>query len=47
MTSVADDRRRPVSHAFDRMLLRQAIQHGLTVITPDEALRQYPVRTAW
>jgi PIN domain nuclease of toxin-antitoxin system len=32
---------------FDRMLLCQAIQHGLTMITPDEELRQYPVRTAW
>ncbi len=32
---------------FDRMLLCQAIEHGLTVITPDEELRRYPVRTAW
>ena len=32
---------------FDRMLLCQAIQHGLTVVTPDEGLRRYPVRTVW
>lgn len=32
---------------FDRMLLCQAIEHGLTVVTPDEELRRYPVRTAW
>ena len=32
---------------FDRMLLCQAIEHGLTVVTPDQLLRQYPVRTAW
>lgn len=32
---------------FDRMLVCQAIAHGLTLITPDEAIRQYPVRTTW
>jgi PIN domain nuclease of toxin-antitoxin system len=32
---------------FDRMLVCQAIAHGLTVLTPDEAIRQYPVRTVW
>ena len=32
---------------FDRMLLCQAIEHGLTVVTPDVDLRQYPVRTEW
>jgi PIN domain nuclease of toxin-antitoxin system len=32
---------------FDRMLLCQAIEHGLTVVTPDKDVRQYPVRTAW
>lgn len=41
--------RLPVLHRdpFDRMLLCQAIEEGLTVVTPDQQLRQYPVRTAW
>lgn len=32
---------------FDRMLLCQSIAHGLTVVTPDASMRDYPVRTAW
>lgn len=32
---------------FDRMLVCQAITHGLALLTPDEAIRQYPVRTVW
>ena len=32
---------------FDRMLVCQAIAHGLTILTPDERIRQYPVRTVW
>lgn len=32
---------------FDRMLICQAIVHGLTILTPDEAIRRYPVRTFW
>jgi PIN domain nuclease of toxin-antitoxin system len=32
---------------FDRMLICQAIQHGLTLITPDEAIQQYPILTLW
>ena len=32
---------------FDRMLVCQAIEHGLTIVTPDEAIRAYPVRTLW
>ncbi|MFH1764377.1 MAG: type II toxin-antitoxin system VapC family toxin [Gemmatimonadota bacterium] len=32
---------------FGRMLLCQAIEHGLILVTPDEELRRYPVRTAW
>ena len=32
---------------FDRMLVCQAIAHGLTILTPDELVAQYPVRTAW
>ena len=32
---------------FDRMLVCQAIAHGLILVTPDEAIRRYPVRTFW
>lgn len=32
---------------FDRILLCQAIAEGLTIVTPDEAIRRYPVRTFW
>lgn len=32
---------------FDRMLVCQAIQDGLLLVTPDEELRRYPVRTDW
>jgi PIN domain nuclease of toxin-antitoxin system len=32
---------------FDRMLICQAIMHGLVILTPDELVTQYPVRTTW
>jgi len=32
---------------FDRMLVCQAIVHGLVILTPDPGVEQYPVRTAW
>jgi PIN domain nuclease of toxin-antitoxin system len=32
---------------FDRMLLCQAIHDGLLLVTPDEQLWRYPLRTAW
>lgn len=32
---------------FDRMLVCQAIVHGLTIVTPDPLVAQYPVRTIW
>jgi PIN domain nuclease of toxin-antitoxin system len=32
---------------FDRMLICQAIFHGLVILTPDELISQYPVPTAW
>ncbi|MBW1816689.1 MAG: type II toxin-antitoxin system VapC family toxin [Deltaproteobacteria bacterium] len=32
---------------FDRLLICQSIVHGLVLLTPDEAILQYPVRTAW
>lgn len=32
---------------FDRMLVCQAVAHGLVVLTPDPLIEQYPVRTHW
>jgi PIN domain nuclease of toxin-antitoxin system len=32
---------------FDRMLVCQAIEHGLTILTPDHYIAQYPVATLW
>ena len=32
---------------FDRMLVCQAISEGMTVVTPDPLIRQYPVRVFW
>jgi PIN domain nuclease of toxin-antitoxin system len=32
---------------FDRMLICQAMMHGLVLMTPDEMISQYPVRTLW
>lgn|SRR5512139_4159041 len=32
---------------FDRMLVCQAIVHGLVILTPDRLITQYPVRWAW
>lgn len=32
---------------FDRMLVAQAILHGMTILTPDEAIAQYGVRVLW
>ncbi len=32
---------------FDRMLICQAIQHELTILTPDPLITQYAVRTTW
>jgi PIN domain nuclease of toxin-antitoxin system len=32
---------------FDRMLVAQAIARGLTLVTPDDAIRGYPGRTWW
>ena len=41
--------RLPKLHAdpFDRMLVCQSIIHGLVILTPDEAIAQYAVRTIW
>jgi len=32
---------------FDRMMVAQAIVHGLTILTPDPLISQYPIRTIW
>ena len=32
---------------FDRLLVSQAIVHGLTIVTPDPLVTQYPARTLW
>ncbi len=39
----------PPIHAdpFDRMLIAQAIEHDLTIITADKNIRRYPVATLW
>ena len=41
--------RLPVLHRdpFDRMLVSQAIVHGMTILTPDRLITQYPARTLW
>ena len=39
----------PASHndPFDRMLVCQAIEHSLTILTPDPLVTQYPIRSLW
>jgi PIN domain nuclease of toxin-antitoxin system len=32
---------------FDRILACQAIEHEMTIVTPDALLQAYPVRTLW
>jgi len=32
---------------FDRMLICQAIEHHLTILTSDSMISQYPVRVVW
>ena len=32
---------------FDRVIVAQAILHGMAILTPDEAIAQYAVRTLW
>jgi PIN domain nuclease of toxin-antitoxin system len=41
--------RLPALHGdpFDRILVSQAIVHGLTILTPDPLVTQYPGRTTW
>ena len=35
------------SDPFDRMLICQAIENGMTIVTPDAAIGQYPIKTLW
>jgi PIN domain nuclease of toxin-antitoxin system len=35
------------SDPFDRMLVAQAIVHGMTILTPDLEIEQYAVRVLW
>jgi len=35
------------SDPFDRMLVAQAIVHGMTILTPDPEIEQYGVRVFW
>ena len=39
----------PMHHKdpFDRMLVCQAIEHSLTILTPDPLVTQYPIRSLW
>jgi PIN domain nuclease of toxin-antitoxin system len=41
--------RLPLLHhdPFDRMLVCQAVVQGLTILTPDSLISQYPVRVTW
>jgi PIN domain nuclease of toxin-antitoxin system len=41
--------RLPALHSdpFDRMLVAQAIVHGLTILTPDPEIERYGVRVLW
>jgi PIN domain nuclease of toxin-antitoxin system len=32
---------------FDRLIVCQALEHGLTILTPDETIARYPVRVVW
>jgi PIN domain nuclease of toxin-antitoxin system len=37
----------PHKDPFDRMLVCQAIEHSLTILTPDPLVTQYPIRSFW
>ncbi len=47
--SAAHDDLLPMLHSdpFDRGLVCQAILHGMTIVTPDEAIARYPVPVLW
>ena len=37
----------PHKDPFDRMLICQAIEHSLTILTHDPLVTQYPIRSLW
>ncbi|NOY69841.1 MAG: type II toxin-antitoxin system VapC family toxin [Deltaproteobacteria bacterium] len=37
----------PHKDPFDRMLVCQAIEHSMTILTPDPLITQYPIRCLW
>ena len=41
--------RLPLLHRdpFDRLIVSQAIVHGMTILTPDPIIARYPARTLW
>jgi PIN domain nuclease of toxin-antitoxin system len=47
--SVLQIGRLPLLHRdpFDRLLVGQAIVHGMALLTPDALISQYPVRVLW
>jgi len=47
--SVLQTARLPALHRdpFDRLLVCQAIVHGMTLLTPDPLVTQYPARVMW
>jgi len=47
--SVLHVTRLPLVHRdpFDRILISQALVHGMVLVTPDARIARYPVRTAW
>lgn len=47
--SVAHVEQLPFIHKdpFDRLLICQAIEHGLAIVTPDQHIRRYPIKTVW
>ena len=32
---------------FDRLLICQTIEHGMTLVTPDTEIQRYPIKTFW
>lgn len=48
-TEMIDSTLLPLHHKdpFDRLLIAQAIQHGLTLVTQDQAIQQYAVAHLW
>jgi PIN domain nuclease of toxin-antitoxin system len=47
--SVLQTARLPGLHRdpFDRLLVCQSIVHGMTLLTPDSLIAQYPARVVW